>query len=208
MFTGIIEQIGWVRSANRVASGLKLSIEARFPDPPVLGDSIAVDGVCLTVTTLDEQGFSVDVSGETLKRTTLAAFRVGQKVNLERAVRLGQELGGHLVYGHVDTIIRVIAVELHGDNRVIRFELPRHFARFVAVKGSVAINGASLTTNAVSDAWFEVNLVPFTLAHTNLSDIKPGSRVNLEVDVIARYIDRMLTMGTRPTMEDLVKDMV
>ena len=205
MFTGIIEQVGRVKHARRNNSGMVLSIEAAFDPLPKLGDSIAVDGACLTVTVVDSTGFSVDVSHETLAKTTLSNTKVGAMVNLERAAKLGASMDGHLVYGHVDGVIEVMAVESRGENRVIRFALPSNLARFVAQKGSVAINGVSLTTNTVTDTWFDLNIVPFTLKHTNLGQLVPGSRVNVEVDVIARYLDRMMQWSKRPGLAELLQ---
>lgn len=206
MFTGIVEQAGRIISINRGAGALRLAINARFATLPQPGDSIAVDGVCLTATSASETGFTADVSGETIKRTTLGLMKVGQEVNLETAARLGGHMGGHLVYGHVDAIIHALKVDFQGDNRVARFELPGELARFVAVKGSVAINGVSLTTNNVTDSWFGLNMVPFTLAHTNLSALRAGSRVNIEVDVVARYLDRMRSIDKKPSIEEMLKD--
>jgi len=206
MFTGIIEQVGRVVSINRRAGLLTLVISARFDPLPAPGDSIAVDGVCLTATRVDATGFSADVSGETINRSTLGAMNVGREVNLETAAQLGKHLGGHLVYGHVDAMIRMLKVDFQGENRVVRFDLPREIARFVAIKGSVTINGVSLTTNNVTDSWFDLNIVPFTLAHTNLSKLRPGANVNIEVDIVARYIDRLLSIDKKPSLEDMIKD--
>jgi len=206
MFTGIVEQVGHVISVNKGTGAMVLSINAAFDPIPNPGDSIAVDGVCLTVTTCDGQGFTADVSGETIKKTTLGDMKAGQRVNLETAARLGDQIGGHLVYGHVDAVIRVLSVDVRGENRVVRFDLPRELSRFVAIKGAVAINGVSLTTNNVTDSWFDLNMVPFTLSNTNLSLLRAGAQVNVEVDIIARYLDRMLSIDKKPGIEEMLKN--
>jgi len=206
MFTGIIEQVGRVVSVTRGPGRLTLGISAHFSPLPALGDSIAVDGVCLTATSVSETGFTADVSGETVSRSTLGRLKTGDAVNLETAARLGKHLGGHLVYGHVDAVIRVINLVPKGDNMVARFELPREIARFVAIKGSVTINGVSLTTNNVTDSWFDLNLVPFTREHTSLSNLMPGKEVNIEVDIISRYLDRLMSADKKPSLKDMIKD--
>lgn len=192
MFTGIVQAVG--RIDRFVPSGLGARVRIDAPDldlgDAVLGDSIAVNGCCLTVVALDGTGFEVDVSKETLDCTV--GFRPGERLNLEKALRANDRLGGHLVTGHVDGTGEVVSVEPIGDNRKLEFRVPADLARYVARKGSITVNGVSLTVNQVGDDRFSVNLIPHTLAVTNLGDLKGGSKVNLEVDLIARYVERML----------------
>lgn len=193
MFTGIVQTIGAVRSIIPKNGDVELLIAA--PElglaSVALGDSISVNGCCLTVTRLTSDCFAADASTETLNVTTLGAWREGQRVNLEKALCAGQPLGGHYVTGHVDGIAQVI--EAAADARSIRmqFEVPEALARYIARKGSVCIDGVSLTVNEVSEARFSVNLIPHTLEATTLSECRPGARVNLEVDIIARYLERL-----------------
>jgi len=191
MFTGIVAAVGSVASATPSAGGVRLLVKVADLDlsDAALGESIAVNGVCLTVIALQGSTFEADVSRETLACTV--GFTQGARVNLERSLRLADRLGGHLVSGHVDGVGEVITVTLSGDNRVIRFAVPGELARYIARKGSVAINGVSLTVNEVSGMEFLVNLIPHTLAETNLGDLAAGSRVNVEVDTVARYVERL-----------------
>lgn len=191
MFTGIIAAIGAVTEASPAAGGLRLRIDAgglTLADVAA-GDSIAVNGVCLTAVTVGRATFDADVSQETLDCTT--GFAAGARVNLEKALRLADRLGGHLVSGHVDGVGEVTHIDPAGDNRVLRITPPAFIARYVARKGSVAVNGASLTVNEVDEAGFSVNLIPHTLAATNLGGLRAGDRVNLEADTIARYLERL-----------------
>lgn len=193
MFTGIVTHVGQVARLTRRGPDLRLRIAA--PDLArgrlAEGESIAVAGVCLTVTEHDVGGFDADVSAETLACTTLGGLSAGQAVNLERALALGDRLGGHLVTGHVDALARIVAVTPEGDCRRLSVEVPDALARYVAPKGSVTLDGVSLTVNNVRDRCFEVNLIPATLAHTTLRALAPGSVVNFEVDLVARYLERL-----------------
>ena len=192
MFTGIIQAVGRVAAIERRGADARLHI-AGLPLPDgALGESIAVSGVCLTAVAFSADGFAADVSGETLACTTLGDWTVGQAVNLERALAVGDRLGGHIVSGHVDGVGEVVA--RHPDARSERFRLraPLALARYIAAKGSITIDGTSLTVNAVDGEAFEINIVPHTLANTIIGDYRPGTRVNLEVDVIARYLERLL----------------
>ena len=197
MFTGIVEEIGEVVSVDGHGDSAVLTIAAqRVADDVTHGASIAINGVCLTVTgwtvydPIRHLGF--DVMGETLKRTALGALRAGDKVNLERAVRADQRLDGHVVQGHVDGT-GVVLSRTPGDAwESVRFGLPSELARFVAEKGSVAVDGVSLTVSAVGSDWFEVGLIPETLRATTLGAKQPGDAVNLEVDVLAKYVARLL----------------
>jgi riboflavin synthase len=191
MFTGIITQIGKVRAVRKQTGSMTAEIECSYP-AIVLGESIAVDGVCLTAVTVGQSAFSANISSETLARSTLDRLAPGVRVNLERALAVGDRLGGHIVAGHVDGVGRVQVRERHGEYERFVFESPPEVHRYIAEKGSVAIDGVSLTVNAVSNNAFEVMLVPFTLAETTLSERKIGDRVNLEADVIARYVARAL----------------
>lgn len=198
MFTGIIEAKGRVARLEPKGGDLRLLIETgELPLADVqLGDSIATNGVCLTVVELTGGGYWADVSGETLAHTTVGVWRTGQPVNLEKALTPETRLGGHFVSGHVDGVGEVI--ERHGDARSERFTLraPDELARYIARKGSITVDGTSLTVNAVHGAEFELNIVPHTLRWTIMDHYRPGSRVNLEVDLLARYLERLL-LGDR-----------
>ena len=192
MFTGIIEAIGRVAAAKPAGESVVLTIDAGGLDMSdvAIGDSIACNGVCLTVTSLVSKGFTVDVSQETIRVT--AGFGSGNAINLEKSLRLSDRLGGHLVSGHVDGVGTVTAVKPVDGNREIMVRFPAELDRYIARKGSITINGVSLTVNAVTADTFSVNVIPHTLAVTNLKDLKQGDRVNLEIDLVARYVDRIL----------------
>lgn len=195
MFTGIVAAVGTVASVKPSAGGLRLRIDAGGLDlaDVATGDSIAVDGVCLTAMAISGRAFEADVSQETLG--CIAGFAAGARVNLEKALRLSDRLGGHLVSGHVDGVGVVTQFEPAGDNRVLRVKPPQVIERYIARKGSIAVNGVSLTVNEVSGDGFSVNLVPHTLAVTNLGALRPGDRVNLEADLIARHVERLQQLG-------------
>lgn len=201
MFTGIVQTVGSVRQCTPVGGDLELAIGAAdgYLDGVALGDSIAVNGCCLTVTGLGEGALTADVSRETLALTTLGSWTPGTRVNLEKALRAGDALGGHYVTGHVDGIATVTAVADDARSRRVEFAVPAVLARYIARKGSVTLDGVSLTVNSIAmpgagtnDARFDVNLVPHTLAVTILGGYVQGTRVNLEVDIIARYVERMM----------------
>jgi riboflavin synthase len=192
MFTGIIMDVGRVR---RVASGgdTRLEIETALDLGSIaLGASIACSGPCLTVTAKGAGWFAVTVSAETLSRTTLGAWQPGTPVNLERALRLGDELGGHLVTGHIDGIATLLQEGPEGDSRRWVVEAPPELARFIASKGSVALDGVSLTVNEVDGSRFGVNLIAHTLTHTTFGSMRAGARLNLEIDLLARYLQRLV----------------
>ncbi len=191
MFTGIIQAVGRLRGRTRGAHGAKVTVECPFA-ALALGESVAVDGVCLTVTSTGDGTFTADASAETLARTTLGSLAVNARVNLERALALGDRLGGHIVAGHVDGVGRVATREDVGAAERVTVEAPPEVLRYTAEKGSVAIDGVSLTVNAVGPTTFEVMLVPFTREATALGDRRPGAAVNLEADVLARYVARAL----------------
>lgn len=194
MFTGIIQAVGQIAQRDSTGIDARLYIKTGRLDLHTvqLGDSIAVSGVCLTVVTLQNDGFWADVSGETLKRTTLGELRVGSQVNLEKALTPQTPLGGHIVSGHVDGVGDI--TQRSDEGRSVRFQIrtPNELARYIAQKGSICIEGVSLTVNTVAGAEFTVNLVPHTLAMTTLQQAQVGHRVNLEVDIIARYLERLL----------------
>jgi riboflavin synthase len=195
MFTGIITDLGRVREI-RADGDTRIEITTRFDAAAIpIGASIACSGVCLTVIDKGPGWFAVQASGETLSCTTLGDWRPGTSVNLERALGLGDELGGHLVSGHVDGVGRVAAITPEGASRRFVFEAPAQLARFIASKGSVAIDGISLTVNEVDGARFGVNIIPHTLSITTLGEAEAGDRVNLEIDVLARYVARLLERG-------------
>ncbi|MGH8231441.1 MAG: riboflavin synthase [Steroidobacteraceae bacterium] len=197
MFTGIVQDIGRVAAIEPRGGDLRLTIATARLDltGSAIGDSIAVAGVCLTAVALQARAFSADVSRETLAHTTVADWQVGRRVNLEPALRAGDALGGHLVVGHVDGVAQIRARVEAARSQCVRIQAPDELARYLARKGSVAIDGVSLTVNAVSGSEIEVNLVPHTLEVTTLTELSAGDRVNLEVDLIARYTERLLTAG-------------
>ncbi|MCP5382178.1 MAG: riboflavin synthase [Kordiimonadaceae bacterium] len=195
MFTGIITDIGKVTGIKK-SGDTRIAISTAYDTSTIeFGASIACSGVCLTVVDKGDDWFSVDVSNETLSCTTLGDWTKGSRVNLERALKVGEELGGHLVTGHVDCVGEVVAIEQEGDSKKFTFSLPHKLKNFVAEKGSVTINGASLTVNKVTDeakhTLFCINIIPHTQEKTTFSEIKPGDRVNIEIDILARYVARM-----------------
>lgn len=193
MFTGIVQALGEVQAVSRKGGDAELTIGAgALPlEHMAVGDSIAVAGICLTVTRIEARRFAADVSNETLSRTTLGSLRPGSAVNLESALRAGDALGGHYVTGHVDGVGRVAALEDDGRSRRLALELPEALARYVAAKGSITVDGVSLTVNDVEGCRFSVNLIPHTRAVTTLGALKAGDAVNLEIDILARYVERL-----------------
>ena len=198
MFTGIITDVGEVTSVvpGGQSGDLRFTIATRFDmDGVDLGASIACSGCCLTVVEKGADWFAVEVSGESLAKTHLGDWKLGSRINLELSLKLGDELGGHLVYGHVDGVGLIASMTPEGGSMRFVFEAPSELARFVASKGSVAIDGISLTVNEVEENRFGVNIIPHTQAVTTLGQAKPGQRVNLEVDMLARYVQRLLEHG-------------
>lgn len=191
MFTGIVTDVGRVREVRDTARDRRFEIETRYDMAGVeIGASISHSGCCLTVVEKGWDWFAVEVSGETLSATTLGGWTVGHSVNLERAARLGEELSGHIVTGHVDGVGEVISVSPEGGSHRVRLQAPRPLHRFVASKGSIAVDGVSLTVNAVHGDIFEVNIIPHTWEETTLDRLAQGGRVNLEIDILARYVAR------------------
>lgn len=196
MFTGIVAAVGRIDSVSPAAGGIRLRIDTGTLDmgDVALGDSIAVNGVCLTVVTFDSGHFEAEVSQASL--AVVSGFAAGAGVNLEKALRLSDRLGGHLMSGHVDGTGTVAAFEAIGDNRRLVIDAPAEIARYIARKGSITVEGVSLTVNVVEGLRFEINLIAHTLAATTLRHLKPGARVNLEVDLLARYIERLNEVKT------------
>ena len=205
MFTGITTDVGTVRSAEqRGDRDLRLTIATGFDTATVdLGASIACSGVCFTVVDKGEGWFAVDVSGETLSRTAQDLWREGARLNLERSLRIGDELGGHIVSGHVDCVAQVVEVAPEGGSVRLGLRVPAQIAPYLAPKGSITLNGVSLTVNEVSDddgvTHFTVNIIPHTAEHTTFAEIAPGRQLNVEIDVIARYLERMLANQAHAT---------
>ena len=197
MFTGIVTDVGTVRSAEQ-RGDLRLQIATAYDlDTLDLGASIACSGVCLTVVDKGDDWFAVDVSGETISKTASDHWREGAKLNLERALRLGDELGGHIVTGHVDAVAQVVGTCPEGDSMRIGISVPPELAPMIAAKGSITLDGVSLTVNEVRQAedgntHFAVNIIPHTAKHTTLGSLQGGQQLNVEIDVLARYLDRML----------------
>ena len=193
MFSGIVTDVGEVRQVQRGAGGATLTIVTAYDTALIaLGASIACSGVCLTATALQAGRFTADVSNETLACSTLGDWREGTRINLEQSLKLGDEMGGHLVLGHVDGVARITGRRPDGDSVRFSIAAPRELAPFIAPKGSVALDGISLTVNEVDGETFGVNIIPHTLTHTTFGDAGPGTRMNLEIDLIARYVGRLL----------------
>lgn len=192
MFTGIIEALGQVRQLQPQGGDFRMTLASGGLDlgDVKLGDSIAVSGVCLTVVELHKDGFAVDISRETLDKTLLGSLKTGSAVNLEKALRLADRLGGHLVAGHVDGVGQIHSVQKSGRSQVFAVTAPRELLRYIAAKGSICVDGISLTVNAVEGEQFMLNLIPHTLTNTTASAWRAGQAVNLEVDLIARYLER------------------
>jgi riboflavin synthase len=205
VFSGLVAAFGTVRGLRRSGTGARLEVGCSLAaEALAIGESVAVDGACLTVARTSGEGFASDVSPETLTRTTLGSLRLGTRVNLERAVRPLDRLGGHLVLGHVDATTTVVAVAKAAASWRFRFALPRELSAEVAEKGSVAVDGVSLTVASVGEGWFETAVVPVTLEATTLALRRAGDRVNLETDVLAKYVRRALG-GGRPSLASLLE---
>ncbi len=195
MFTGIITDIGSVMALDQQGD-LRARIKTGYDTSGIdMGASIASDGVCLTVVGLGADWYDVQISAETVDKTNISAWCVGHRVNLERALKVGDELGGHIVSGHVDGVARIVAMQDQGDSTRVTLRAPKELARFIAPKGSVALNGTSLTVNAVEACDFRINFIPHTKEVTTWGDAKVGDRVNLEIDTLARYVARLAEMS-------------
>jgi riboflavin synthase len=193
MFTGLVQDIGRVERVEGAADGARLRIATRLGPQIGRGDSVAVNGVCLTATEVEPEGFATEAMNQTLEVTVIGALVPGARVNLELATRADERLGGHIVQGHADGSGRVLEVGEDGFARRLRVELPPDLMRYVVDKGSVALNGVSLTVAGLGGAWIEVSLIPETLQRTNLGDAVPGDPLNVEVDVVAKYVERLLS---------------
>lgn len=196
MFTGIVEGKGRVKSVGNGSSGFKVTIEAPFDlSTDKVGDSISVNGICLTLTCMDKAAFSADISKETLSRTNLGQLKAGSDVNLERALKLGSRLGGHLVTGHIDGPGTVRRIEKRGESLHVEITVQEKELKYIVEKGSVTVDGVSLTVNKVGNDFFSLNIIPHTLEMTTLGGIKPGSQVNIETDIIGKYVEKLIPGG-------------
>jgi len=191
MFTGIVTDVGRIRSVRQTNRDRRYEIETAYDLAGIdLGASISHAGCCLTVVEKGDRWFAVEVSGETLSKTTLGELKQGDRVNLERAAKLGDEMGGHIVSGHVDGVGEVVSIDPEGGSHRVRIRVPRPLHRVIAPKGSITVEGVSLTVNEVEDDVFGVNIIPHTWEVTTLGELKPGAKVNLEIDMLARYLAR------------------
>lgn len=197
MFTGLVEDVGTVVALERRADAVvALVAPSNIPLAELtIGESVCHDGACLTVTEITERGFTVLAGAETLARTTLGAWQEGSRVNLERSLRLGDRLGGHWVTGHIDATAELVDRQDHGANLVLRFAPPPELLRYIVVKGSAAVAGVSLTVNAVDAESFSVAIIPHTAEHTTLGGVPVGGRVNLEVDLLAKHVEKLVRPG-------------
>ncbi len=192
MFTGLIEDTGRVASFHRRGDAGLLAVETSLPTAEIaIGDSIAVNGACLTVTAKNQRTLTFDVSPESISRTSLGTLVSGSRINLERALKLGDRLGGHIVSGHIDCAGYLTSTGINSGNHQMQFRLPPEHARYLVEKGSVTIDGISLTVNAVAQETFSVNIIPHTYASTTLAGLKTGDRVNIETDIIGKYVERL-----------------
>ena len=197
MFTGLIEDLGTVDAVERTGEGARLRISSRLAGELALGDSIAVDGCCLTATAVEDGAFETEAMNQTLAVTALSEVAEGSKVNLELAMKAGDRLGGHIVQGHVDGVGTVASVEADGFARRLRVTLPTELLRYVVDKGSITLGGVSLTVAELGETWAEVSLIPETLERTNLGELPPGSRLNVECDIVAKYVERLVAPFAR-----------
>lgn len=192
MFTGLIQDVGTVESVERDDAGARLRVATPLAADIALGDSVAVDGACLTATAVDAAGFETEAMNQTLEVTALAGIEVGDRVNLELAMRASDRLGGHIVQGHVDGVGEVVSAEEDGFARRVRVALAPELLRYTVERGSITLSGVSLTIAGLGDGWVEVSLIPETLERTNLGEAEAGSRLNVESDVVAKYVERLL----------------
>lgn len=210
MFTGIVEEIGQIAEVRRGAASARLTIRAPLVSEDArIGDSICVSGICLTVVELRRPLLGFDAAPETLRRSSLSALRVGDAVNLERALQLGGRLGGHIVQGHVDGVGRIVSIARHDTARILRVSAPPALTRYVAEKGSVALDGVSLTVMDAPSDGFSVSIIPHTWDQTTLSSRRPGDAVNIEVDVLAKYVERLIGRNqvSEGRLEALLEDL-
>lgn len=192
MFTGLVEDVGRVELVEAGAAGARLRISTSLAAEIAVGDSVAVSGVCLTATGVDASGFETEAMNQTLKVTALGDLEPGARVNLELAMKASDRLGGHIVQGHADGVAEVLSVTEDGFARRLRVALPPERSRYVIEKGSITLNGVSLTVADLGDSWAELSLIPETLERTNLGEVEPGDRLNVECDVVAKYVERLV----------------
>ena len=192
MFTGIVEALGQVLSLTKTSDAAKLTVSTPFASDLTTGDSVSVNGVCLTAIDITDDSFSADVMGQTLSMTTIGGLSIGDKVNLEQAMRADSKFGGHMVQGHVDAVGEILNRTKHPDWEVVRISLPKSISQYVVARGSITVEGTSLTVSTLGNDWFEVSLIPTTLTQTNLGTKKVGDGVNLESDILARHLERLL----------------
>ncbi|HWO82706.1 MAG TPA: riboflavin synthase [Solirubrobacterales bacterium] len=197
MFTGLIEDVGKVTTVDRDGNGARLHIATQLAPEITEGDSVAVNGCCLTATAVTDDGFETEAMNQTLEVTALDGVETGERVNLELAMKASDRLGGHIVQGHVDGVGSVAAVADDGFARRVRVDLPAELLSYVVEKGSITLSGVSLTVASLDDSWAEVSLIPETLERTNLADLAPGDRLNVECDVIAKYVERLMSPFAR-----------
>jgi riboflavin synthase len=207
MFTGIVEDVGTIKEIKTKTKEVLFTIETKNIDVGEiqLGESISVNGTCLTVIAMGKNTFTVEASHETLRRTILSKLKVGSRVNLERALKLGGRLGGHIVNGHVDGVGKVESIERRGKSIEVWFSLPEEFSKYVVEKGSIAVDGVSLTVNAVRGNWFSVNIIPYTQEATIFAELKPGDFVNIECDIIAKYVEKFVLGGEKKDISQLIE---
>ena len=198
MFTGLIETVATVSRVDPVEAGYRLRLDAALSGELQLGESVSVDGVCLTVAAREAGAWEADIGPETARVTTLGSLRQGQRVNLERALRADSRFGGHFVQGHVDATAAVLDVRADGEAHWLGVEVPERLGALFVPKGSVAVNGVSLTVAVLADARFDIMIIPFTWAHTSLADLRPGAQVNLECDMVGKYVARAAEWYRRP----------
>src|SRR5690554_1885185 len=207
MFTGIIQETGKIRRIEQKGSGKHIIIECRnLQSDMEPGASVACNGICLTVTDLDKNSIRVEAMEETISRTTLSGWQVGDFLNLERSVRAGGNLDGHIVQGHVDSVSAVLRIEQLGTSKILKIAIPDGYEKFIVDKGSVVLNGVSLTVTSLTSESFSVSLVNYTIEHTNLKDLKPGSKVNIEFDVIGKYIARYIDNQKNKLTEERLRE--
>jgi riboflavin synthase len=192
VFTGLIQDVGRIHSIDRDADGVRLHVESLLRDEIAPGDSVAVNGVCLTARERASDGFGAEAMNQTLDVTTLGDLEAGSRVNLELALRAGDRLGGHIVQGHVDGVGEVVAVEEDGFARRLKVELPPGLPRYAIEKGSIALDGVSLTIADLGDSWLSVSLIPETMERTSLGEARPGRKINVECDVVAKHVERLM----------------
>jgi riboflavin synthase len=197
MFTGLVQDVGTVESVEKTGEGARLRFATELAPEIAEGDSVAVNGVCLTATVVDSSGFETDAMNQTLEVTALGGLEAGARVNLELAMKASDRLGGHIVQGHADGVAEVVSVEQDGFARRLRVALDPELLPYAVAKGSIALSGVSLTVAGLGEGWAEVALIPETLERTNLGEVEPGDKLNVECDVVAKYVHRLVSLSAR-----------